>query len=251
MNKRTSFPFPLPPVKRLLFYYTSGNIAFTLIELLVVIAIIAILASMLLPALKNAREMSKGITCMGNLKQIGVAFQQYCDDNQGFMPITYGDLSNDGNWTFCLATYLGLTVEKSTPPPYYFCPSKNTCAYTKLSKSSPDMYLITRTYRVNQENGFDNGSSGWYRARRLFTLKKPSQYIPFGERSDNDAYYFNWANDNLNYSLGLMNHLKKSNYLHADGHAVGMVIHEAMRSNSKYNWNFFPEGSFLVGPIRK
>ena len=84
--------------------------AFTLIELLVVIAIIAILASMLLPALNQARERARTVKCTGNLKQIMSAVDFYRNDNHGYFPvINAGGASNVTDkrwWTNMLAVYL-------------------------------------------------------------------------------------------------------------------------------------------------
>ena len=86
------------------------NKCFTLIELLVVIAIIAILASMLLPALSKAREKAKSMACLNKTKQLGFAYLMYSEDNDAVVPSGYGLNGNTlqiNSFPRCLYTYLG------------------------------------------------------------------------------------------------------------------------------------------------
>jgi prepilin-type N-terminal cleavage/methylation domain-containing protein len=86
---------------------TGKRCAFTLIELLVVIAIIALLLSVILPALRNAKTLARRLVSASNMRQIGIAISLYADDNKGFFPLTThttGQLRQ--TWIYTLAPYL-------------------------------------------------------------------------------------------------------------------------------------------------
>jgi prepilin-type N-terminal cleavage/methylation domain-containing protein len=90
---------------------------FTLIELLVVIAIIAILAALLLPSLAKAKQKAVTIGCVSNLKQWGIIWRLYCDDNLGsFSPGTTSSGFPRGEWVLTLLDYYG------KKPPILLCP---------------------------------------------------------------------------------------------------------------------------------
>lgn len=199
----------------------SAGKYFTLIELLIVIAIIAILASMLLPALSKAREMAKKISCTSLLKQYGTASQMYIGDfNMWGIPSEAPAESANGStrrWVqnSAVQTYLG--IKSGEVADWGALPARLQC---------PDLEEVyTASYGIQHQGEVRQPASGSpYMQAFLTTLvKRPSDSFEFSDSINSSlnvsyATYSNWLAKTSPTGYPAFRHNNAINLCFMDGH---------------------------------
>ena len=156
-----------------------------MIELLVVIAIIAVLASMLLPALSKAKEQGKRIQCVNDERQFALATVLFVDDNEGrYPPRASGP--GDPRWPELLRRYY-------TETRLLACPSDNGNFGTTTTNAdaAPRSYLINGwNDELEAQTGSANPGTYGGKSIRDTDLKRPAETILFGEKLSGSQHYY-------------------------------------------------------------
>ncbi|MCD8534005.1 MAG: type II secretion system GspH family protein [Verrucomicrobia bacterium] len=149
-------------------------VGFSLIELLVVIAIVAILASLLVPVLSQARMKAKRVRCASNMRQIGLGMRMYSDENRGSLPgAGHGLEATSESWIHLLKPY-GITN-----PQLRQCPAdKLAMARTQNGGSS---YILNGYVAIDQISPFGEMIESF---RYLDRIRRPVQTMILFEISD-------------------------------------------------------------------
>lgn len=212
----------------------SANSAFTLIELLVVIAIIAILAAMLLPALSSAKERAHRVKCLSNLKQLGITWCVYKDDNNGYLvpndPMgvptlpswVYGSMAQPAEATNTSFIERGLLYRYARTHQIYRCPSDKTKNVRSYSMQS-QMGFFWHGQHYDSQAGFV-GLPGYPTVYKDTQIVKPPPHraivhLDENPKSLNDGWFFlPVEGDNWQDVAGTL-HSRGGNFSFADGHA--------------------------------
>ena len=212
---------------------------FTLIELLVVVAIIAVLVAILLPALKSARDKAKGILCMANLKQMGMARNMYSTESNGSLLMWRGYPKQYTWWSYLLpyigeGAYLSEHLKHDdyvlggVNPPFDVlrCPVLRTPDQTVGMQ--PENFM-GYGYNYTLDNDLYDGD--WYGCipYRVSDVSLPSQTVEIGDNyklatngvvTDSRTVYpaYHGVHSLLFFNNCGIAHSKRTNILWVDGH---------------------------------
>ena len=197
---------------------STPNKAFTLIELLVVMGIIGILAGIILPAMHAAREKARTANCVSNLKQIGLALQQYTNDFDGFLPHEDDKFPANSCWFYLIDPYLETRgLDDVEINEVKLCPGVR-----KSKVSRPESYRMNSRLTIS-----DDPRSHTF--RHLDTIPKPSATVCIFDARTRNNPTLKFKGNHRDFSK---RHQEGGNILFVDSH-VKWYSQKHVKSDAK------------------
>ena len=232
---------------------------FTLVELLIVIAIIAILASMILPALRSALDKARAIQCTSNQKQLSTATHLYVDDNNGYIPshnTWYSSTAKTVSWATVLWSYV---THKPVVENYGYLQTIDGGTLYEPKLGIFRCPAVLEPFKISEEmkhigrNNFMGMSTSYPGSLFITKCLWPSERMLYSDYYSPSGYYANVSHytSGGGYTGGYMTYLHPgltATVTHLDGHVKAWNMHAVPKTS--WDSRFWGANPSCTGKLR-